>query len=209
LKNKRREYKKNTLSSSDLPDNPLSLFGKWLNEVEEINNLESASMVLSTIDENSKPTSRTVLLKDFNESGFIFYTNYDSPKAEHLEKNPHAALLFYWPNEERQIRIRGRVSKISKTTSEKYFHTRPRLSQLAAWVSKQSQKITNRKQLEDELATITTKYENQEVPLPDYWGGYSLSPVFYEFWQGRRGRLHDRFSYTLNKTHWSVERLAP
>ncbi len=209
MKNKRREYKKNTLSSSDLPDNPLSLFGKWLNEVEEINNLESASMVLSTIDENSKPTSRTVLLKDFNESGFIFYTNYDSPKAEHLEKNPHAALLFYWPNEERQIRIRGRVSKISKTTSEKYFHTRPRLSQLAAWVSKQSQKITNRKQLEDELATITTKYENQEVPLPDYWGGYSLSPVFYEFWQGRRGRLHDRFSYTLNKTHWSVERLAP
>ena len=209
MKNKRREYKKNSLSSSDLPDNPLSLFGKWLNEVEEINNLESASMVLSTIDENSKPTSRTVLLKDFNESGFIFYTNYDSPKAEHLEKNPHAALLFYWPNEERQIRIRGRVSKISKTTSEKYFHTRPRLSQLAAWVSKQSQKITNRKQLEDELATITTKYENQEVPLPDYWGGYSLSPVFYEFWQGRRGRLHDRFSYTLNKTHWSVERLAP
>ncbi len=209
MKNKRREYKKNTLSSSDLPDNPLSLFGKWLNEVEEINNLESASMVLSTIDENSKPTSRTVLLKDFNESGFIFYTNYDSPKAEHLEKNSHAALLFYWPNEERQIRIRGRVSKISKTTSEKYFHTRPRLSQLAAWVSKQSQKITNRKQLEDELATITTKYENQEVPLPDYWGGYSLSPVFYEFWQGRRGRLHDRFSYTLNKTHWSVERLAP
>ena len=209
MKNKRREYKKNTLSSSDLPDNPLSLFGKWLNEVEEINNLESASMVLSTIDENSKPTSRTVLLKDFNESGFIFYTNYDSPKAEHLEKNPHAALLFYWPNEERQIRIRGRVSKISKTTSEKYFHTRPRLSQLAAWVSKQSQKITNRKQLEDELATITTKYENQEVPLPDYWGGYSLSPVLYEFWQGRRGRLHDRFSYTLNKTHWSVERLAP
>ena len=209
MKNKRREYKKNTLSSSDLPDNPLSLFGKWLNEVEEINNLESASMVLSTIDENSKPTSRTVLLKDFNESGFIFYTNYDSPKAEHLEKNPHAALLFYWPNEERQIRIRGRVSKISKTTSEKYFHTRPRLSQLAAWVSKQSQKITNRKKLEDELATITTKYENQEVPLPDYWGGYSLSPVFYEFWQGRRGRLHDRFSYTLNKTHWRVERLAP
>ena len=139
----------------------------------------------------------------------FFYTIYNSPKAEHLEKNPHAALLFYWPNEERQIRIRGRVSKISKTTSEKYFHTRPRLSQLAAWVSKQSQKITNRKQLEDELATITTKYENQEVPLPDYWGGYSLSPVFYEFWQGRRGRLHDRFSYTLNKTHWSVERLAP
>ena len=209
MKNKRREYKKNSLSSSDLPDNPLSLFDKWLNDVEEINNLESTSMVLSTIDKNSNPTSRTVLLKDFNESGFVFYTNYNSPKAEHLEKNPHAALLFYWPNEERQIRIQGRVSKISKKTSEKYFHTRPRLSQLATWISKQSQNITNRKQLEDELVTITRKYENQEVPLPDYWGGYSLSPDSYEFWQGRRGRLHDRFFYALNKTHWSVERLAP
>ena len=166
-------------------------------------------MTLSTTDLELNPTSRTVLLKDFNEKGFVFYSNYESLKGQHLEKNPHATLLFYWPNEERKIRIAGTVSKLSKQTSEKYFHERPRLSQLAVWVSKQSEKIKNRKQLEDELEIITKKYENQPVPLPPYWGGYSLFPDSYEFWQGRRGRLHDRFQYSINQENWQIERLAP
>ena len=209
MKDNRREYEKLSLSSFDLPNNPISLFNKWFDEVEEKNNTERTAMTLSTIDENSTPTSRMVLLKNFNEKGFVFYSNYQSPKGQHLEKNPHAALLFYWPNEERQIRIRGYVSKLSKKTSERYFQTRPRLSQLAVWVSKQSEKIQNRKQLEHELERITKKYENQTIPLPDYWGGYSLIPNSYEFWQGRRGRLHDRFHYILNEENWHVERLAP
>jgi len=209
LKDGRREYEKHSLSRSDLPNNPISLFIKWFDEVEEKNNIERTAMTLSTIDENSNPTSRIVLLKDFNERGVVFYSNYQSPKGQHLEKNPHAALLFYWPNEERQIRITGTVSKISKKTSEKYFHTRPRLSQLAVWVSKQSEKTQDRKQLENELEEITKKYKNQPIPLPDYWGGYVLLPNSYEFWQGRRGRLHDRFYYTLNEESWHIERLAP
>ena len=209
MKDSRREYEKHSLSRFDLPNNPISLFIKWFDEVEEKNNVERTAMTLSTIDENSNPTSRIVLLKDFNERGVVFYSNYQSPKGRHLEKNPNASLLFYWPNEERQIRITGVVSKISKTTSEKYFHTRPRLSQLAVWVSNQSEKIQDRKQLENELEEITKKYKNQPIPLPDYWGGYVLLPNSYEFWQGRRGRLHDRFHYTLNEESWHVERLAP
>jgi pyridoxamine 5'-phosphate oxidase len=166
-------------------------------------------MSITTVDKHGRPYARTVLLKSFDERGFVFYTNYESRKARHIDSNPHVALLFFWPELGRQIGIRGTVEKLSAAESFKYFSSRPRGSQLGAWVSPQSTIITSRSLLKNKFEELRQKFENQEVPLPSFWGGYRVVPRELEFWQGRDDRLHDRFIYTRSDDDWSVDRLAP
>jgi pyridoxamine 5'-phosphate oxidase len=168
------------------------------------------AMTLATATKDGTPSARVVLLKDFDESGFVFYTNYDSAKGKELDENPVAALCFYWSELGRQIRISGTVTKTSREESEAYFHTRPIDSQLGAWASDQSEVIAGRAVLEAKMEEMSTKYKDKIIPLPPYWGGYRVAPVVIEFWQNRSSRLHDRIRYRLvDRTRWVVERLAP
>jgi pyridoxamine 5'-phosphate oxidase len=165
---------------------------------------------LSTVDGENRPTCRTVLLKSFDENGFVFYTNYESNKAQHIEANPNVAMLFFWSDSARQVRIRGRAERMSAAETLKYFVSRPRGSQIGAWVSAQSSVISSRSLLETKFQEIKTKFKNKEVPLPSFWGGYRVVPDVIEFWQGRRNRLHDRFQYSRQDDgSWTIERLAP
>ncbi|HAC63017.1 MAG TPA: pyridoxamine 5'-phosphate oxidase, partial [Cyanothece sp. UBA12306] len=168
------------------------------------------SMSLATASAQGEPSLRTVLLKYFDSQGFIFFTNYKSYKAQQIAENPHVALLFFWSSLERQVKIRGKATKISTAESLKYFITRPRGSQLGAWCSEQSSVISSRQILEMEFEEVRRKFAQGEVPLPSFWGGYRVVPHYFEFWQGRPNRLHDRFSYTIKdgKT-WNIQRLAP
>lgn len=207
----RKSYQKNSLLESSIADHPMDQFSIWFNSNLKINTQEANAMVLSTADKNNKPSSRIVLLKGFGlEEGFRFYTNYESRKGQELKKNPNASLLFYWPDQERQIRIEGKVKKLNKKESEAYFHSRPRGSQLGAWSSEQSAVIPNRQFLDDvqrELDEYFKPYKN--LPLPPFWGGYTLIPDYFEFWQGREDRLHDRIVYRLYRKKWNISRLAP
>ncbi len=167
-------------------------------------------MTLATADERGFVTARIVLLKGYSEAGFMFFTNYDSAKGQQLLENPRASLVFYWPHVERQIRVNGSVTKTEAATSDKYFHARPRGSQLGAVASAQSQPLADRQSLEQQAAELDQRYADQEIPRPDYWGGYLLEPDSLEFWQGRNNRLHDRFSYDLEAGgKWKITRLAP
>lgn len=209
LSDLRKEYSLKSLTKKDVDPDPIKQFAVWFEEASASITGEPNAMVISTADSGGKPSSRVVLLKGFSSSGFIFFTNYTSHKGKQLEENPRAALLFFWGELERQVRIEGSVEKISSEESKEYFNSRPRKSQIGALASNQSQVVENRSTLEDKFLMLEKQYENMEVPMPAHWGGYIVNPENFEFWQGRRSRLHDRISYTLNEGKWKIERLSP
>ncbi len=205
----RKDYSLAGLLEKDLARDPFRQFEKWFQEAEAAKLPEPNAMVLATSARNGQPGARIVLLKGVDGRGFVFYTNYESRKGRDLEAQARAALTFPWITLERQVIIEGTVTKVSREESEAYFHTRPRLSQLAAWASPQSTIISGRGVIEESLKVLEKKYAGQEVPLPPQWGGYRVAPETVEFWQGRRSRLHDRLRYRREKDTWIVERLAP
>ncbi|MGZ4157390.1 MAG: pyridoxamine 5'-phosphate oxidase, partial [Bacteroidia bacterium] len=184
-------------------------FEKWFKEAVDSKVHEPNAMTVATATIDGKPSARILLLRNFSEKGFVFYTNYTSRKGEEILENPNCALLFFWPELERQVRIEGVLKKQTAEESDKYFNTRPRTSKLGAWTSEQSKVIANRKVLDEEYAKLSQKYPDEAVPRPPYWGGYILKPEAIEFWQGRPSRLHDRILYTFENNKWKIERLAP
>lgn len=210
LANHRRTYNRSALDSEKLKKNPMDLFKIWFDETETADTIaENNAMTLSAIDAQGFPKNRVVLLKEFNDNGFVFYTNYNSEKAKSILQNPKVSLSFFWPKLERQVIVKGTAKKISEEDSDKYFASRPRGSQLGAWVSHQSQPIESRKILEDRLAKLKIEFDEKPIKRPEFWGGFLVKPVSIEFWQGRPNRLHDRFKYTLENEKWIVWRLAP
>jgi pyridoxamine 5'-phosphate oxidase len=210
LANLRKDYSQASLDIADTLSDPLQQFQKWLNEAMEAEVMEVNAMTLSTVNAQGRPSARVVLLKEVQAAGFVFYTNYDSRKGRELEHNPHAALTFFWPELERQVRIEGLVEKVDAPTSDTYFAERPRASQIGAWASPQSDQIYDRGILEIRKKEFEDKFEGRDVPRPKHWGGYVLKPERIEFWQGRPSRLHDRISYTRSSFDgWKKERLAP
>ncbi len=206
----RHDFSKQTLDEKDVNSNPILQFEKWFKEAVDAKVNEPNAMTLSTATKEGKPSARILLLRNFNESGFVFYTNYTSRKGIEIENNPQAALLLFWPELERQIRIEGILEKQSPKDSDIYFNTRPRESKLGAWSSAQSSKIESRKVLDENYKNYSEKFPNENVPRPDFWGGYNLKPNTIEFWQGRPSRMHDRILYSKNKNgSWIIERLAP
>jgi len=210
IQNLRQEYKAATLSEKSVAKDPFSQFSKWFTEAMDGGIFEPNAMILATASPDGKPSLRTMLLKGFDNKGFIFYTNYLSRKGKEIARNPNASILFFWPELERQIRIEGVLEKVSKEESEHYFRSRPIPSQLGAIVSQQSQEIQSKELLVDKLAYLQQQYEGKEVPKPSYWGGYILKPQVVEFWQGGPARLHDRIVYKkADKNNWKIVRLAP
>ena len=205
----RKEYSAVGLHRNDLDECPLQQFTRWLQQAIELQVHEPNAMTLATVDERGMPLQRTVLLKYFDPEGFVFFTNYESRKARQIEQNPQVCLLFPWITLERQVIIQGRAEKISTTESLKYFTSRPRESQLGAWVSQQSSVISSRKLLMQKLHEIGEKFKHGEIPLPSFWGGFRVVPETIEFWQGGPARIHDRFLYTKGEENWSIERLSP
>lgn len=204
----RRQYTKSSLTSKNVNKDPFKQFTKWFSEVMSSDFLEPNAMTLATSTPDGKPSARVLLLKGFDENGFVFYSNYKSRKGKELEKNPYASILFYWDKLERQIRIYGRVEKVTPEESDAYFQTRPYKSRLGAWASNQSSVIESRNEIVKQFLKYMVKFK-QHVPLPDSWGGYRLVPDTFEFWQGRPNRLHDRIRYKKIKGGWKIERLAP
>ena len=208
LSNYRDKYLKGELIEKNLPKDPFDLFNNWFDDLEKYGNeRENNAMFLSTVNEKNVPTTRVVLLKQFSKKGFIFYTNYNSRKGNHIKNNPNVCVSFYWPSMERQVIINGKVSEISKIESDKYFNSRPRSSQLGAIISNQSEIIPSRKYLEDKLSKIDSN--NNDLIRPSNWGGYIIKPELFEFWQGRDSRLHDRIIFSKSKTNWTQKRLSP
>ena len=198
------------LDEKEVASSPFKQFEIWFKQAEAAVPILPNAMTLATATKDGTPSARVVLLKDFDESGFVFYTNYDSAKGKELDENPVAALCFYWSELGRQVRITGTVTRTTRGESEAYFHTRPLDSQLGAWASNQSEVIAERAVLEAKMEEMSTKYEGKIIPLPPYWGGYRVAPVVIEFWQNRSSRLHDRIRYRLvDGARWVVERLAP
>ncbi len=205
----RKEYSLAGLVEKDLARDPFRQFEKWFQEAEAAKLTEPNAMTLATVGKDGRPSARTVLLKGLDGRGFTFFSNYESRKGRELELNPHVSLVFPWIALERQVLVEGTVTKISREESDAYFHSRPRASQLGAWVSQQSAIISGRNVLEDSMKALEKKYAGAEVPLPPHWGGWRVAPETVEFWQGRRSRLHDRLRYRRNQDGWTVERLAP
>ncbi len=210
LENLRKDYRAEKLSETDVKKNPIEQFDHWFDEALKSGIYEPNAMTLATASSDGKPAARIVLLKGFNQDGFVFYTNYLSRKGKELAKNPVVALVFFWPELERQVRIEGTIEKVSKETSEKYFKSRPKESQIGALASPQSQVIEDRSLLEKNWQALEKKYADQEIPKPSFWGGYLVKPQVIEFWQGRSSRLHDRIVYRkADKNNWKIVRLAP
>jgi pyridoxamine 5'-phosphate oxidase len=207
LSNLRKEYLKSGIVKDNLKSNPIEQFSLWFDQAIEANIIEPSAMSLATSDDYIG--IRTVLLKFFDDKGFVFFTNYESKKSKQLQNNPQAALLFPWLALERQIKIIGSVEKITKLESLKYFSSRPKDSQIGAWSSQQSSKISSRAILVDQFAVMKKKFANGEIPLPDFWGGYRVVPQSIEFWQGRESRLHDRLIYERKDNGWDISRLSP
>lgn len=209
LQEMRTEYKKATLDEDIVPDEPFTLFETWFSQAVEAQIKDANTMILATSSDNNIPNIRAVLLKLFDEKGFVFFTNYHSIKAKEIEQNPHVALEFLWLDLERQVRIIGTCEKISTAASMAYFMKRSRGSQIGAWVSEQSSVISSRKMLQMQIEKMKEKFAKGSVPLPDFWGGYKVIPTQIEFWQGRESRLHDRILYTKEEGRWTIQRLAP
>ena len=205
----RRDYTQQGLDLADLNPDPFVQFELWFKQAQDADLLEPNALVLSTVSPAGAPYQRTVLLKYFDRDGFVFFTNYGSRKAQHMASNAQVSLLFPWYPLERQLAIAGTASKISAAESLRYFASRPRSSQLGAWVSQQSSIISSRQLLEMQFETMREKFLNREVPLPDFWGGYRVQPTSFEFWQGRPSRLHDRFLYSQAAGQWAIARLSP
>ncbi|MEX2541859.1 MAG: pyridoxamine 5'-phosphate oxidase [Trueperaceae bacterium] len=205
----RKAYARSELRKRDLAADPIVQFGIWLGEAVAADLLEPTAMTLATADANGRVSARMVLLKGHGPDGFVFYSNYASRKAEDLAVNANAALVFYWDRLERQVRVEGTVEKLPPESSETYFRSRPRGSQLAAWASPQSQTLAGRDELHERSAAAVERFDGREVARPDHWGGYRLRPLAIELWQGRPDRLHDRFRYTSGGGSWRLERLAP
>jgi pyridoxamine 5'-phosphate oxidase len=205
----RREYASRALTEADAQDDPIQQFSLWFGEALKSELLDVNAMTLATASADGSPSARIVLLKGFDESGFVFFTNYDSAKARDLDGNPRAALLLFWAELERQVRVTGRVMKTSAEESEKYFQSRPFESQIGAWASAQSRPIADRAALEARYTALAAKYARGPVPHPPFWGGYRVAPEVIEFWQGRKSRLHDRLLYTRQDARWVRSRLAP
>ena len=206
----RREYGQLSLSEASAHESPLAQFEDWFAEVVDIEKSDPTAMVLSTIDEQGHPDSRVVLLKGLHDGSFVFYTNYQSPKAEQIRHHPYVALNFYWPELARQVRIRGTVTQVSHATSDAYFASRPIASQLSAIASPQSREINSREVLEQTLNQLIAIHQQKPIIRPNHWGGYEVRPQEIEFWQGRDNRLHDRVHYYQDKQgKWIHRRLAP
>ncbi|MEY8706015.1 pyridoxamine 5'-phosphate oxidase [Bacteroides faecichinchillae] len=206
----RQEYTKGGLRESELPDNPLLLFDRWLQEAIDAKVNEPTAVIVSTVSADGKPSTRTVLLKGLSDGKFIFYTNYDSRKGKQLAHNPFISLSFVWHELERQVHIEGKATKVSPKESDEYFRQRPYKSRIGARISPQSQPIANRMQLMRRFVQEAARWVGREAERPENWGGYAVTPTRIEFWQGRPNRLHDRFLYTLEpKGNWEISRLAP
>lgn len=211
LSNYRKSYEKSELLENQIPEDPINLFHKWFYEAEDLNAAEEVNaMTVSTIGSDGFPKSRVVLLKKFNEEGFVFYTNYQSEKGKAIVQNPNVCLSFFWPTVERQIIIKGTAEQTTAQISDNYFASRPDGSKLGAIVSPQSEVIPNREFLAENLIELEKEWEGKEILRPNHWGGFLVRPVAVEFWQGRPNRLHDRIRYQLQANfEWKIERLAP
>jgi len=211
LSNYRKSYEKSALLEDQIPEDPINLFHKWFYEAEDLNAADEVNaMSVATIGLDGFPKTRVVLLKKFNEEGFIFYTNYNSEKGKAIIENPNVCLSFFWPTVERQIIIKGKAEKTTVAISDNYFASRPDGSKLGALVSPQSEVILNREFLENSLIELEKECEGKEIQRPSHWGGFLVRPVEVEFWQGRPNRLHDRIRYQLqNEFDWKIDRLAP
>ena len=205
----RNEYITSELSEKDMDKNPITQFGRWMEDALSSSEPEPTAMALSTIGADGFPGSRIVLLKSFDEQGFVFFTNYESEKGKAILSGSKVSLLFFWPLLERQIRISGSAEKVSFKVSEDYFKSRPLESRIGAWASAQSREIPSREALVSRFEEMTQKFKNQEPPLPPFWGGFRVVPQKIEFWQGRANRLHDRILYEKTKENWRIKRLAP
>ena len=206
----REDYRAKTLEITDIHANPIQQFREWFQEALDSQIKEANAMTIATVDAQGKPAARIVLLKGFDENGFIFYTNYESRKGQELATNPNIAVVFLWKDLERQIRIEGIAEKVAPLVSLNYFQSRPKGSQIGAWASPQSQVISDRNILEQNVIDLKEKYKDVDnLPIPSHWGGYQIKPTMIEFWQGRSSRLHDRICYTLEDNEWKIERLAP
>jgi pyridoxamine 5'-phosphate oxidase len=210
IEDMRMNYTKGNLDEDSVLDNPIDQFKVWFEEATNSQILEPNALILATVNKNNIPSARTVLLKEIDPGGFIFYTNYRSEKGQDIADNNNVSMVFLWKEIERQVRISGIAEKIDPSRSEKYFHKRPKGSQIGAWVSPQSTIIESRAVLENKKREIEKKYQDHDqLPLPEFWGGYIVKPVAIEFWQGRPSRLHDRIRYALVDGSWKIERLAP
>ena len=211
LSNYRKSYEKSELLESTIPEDPINLFNKWFYEIEEFGNVEEINaMTVSTIGLDGFPKSRVVLLKKYNEDGFVFYTNYNSEKGKAIQNNPNICLSFFWHRMERQVIIKGVAEKTSDIISDNYFQTRPDGSKLGAIVSSQSEVIPTREYLDHKLEQLEKELYGKEIQRPDFWGGFLVKPIVVEFWQGRANRLHDRIKYSLQDDFsWKIERLSP
>jgi|TARA_R110000822_G_scaffold187752_7_gene326564 pyridoxamine 5'-phosphate oxidase len=209
LEDTRREYKYGRLTREALKASPYDQFALWMEQAIDSKLSDPTAMCLATVSDQGQPWQRTVLLKGFDDKGFLFYTNLGSRKAKEIEGNANVSLIFPWMQLDRQVIVGGQAEKLTKTEVLKYFLKRPRGSQLAAWASKQSSRITSRQALEAQFIQMKKKYSEGGVPVPDFWGGYRVVPTEFEFWQGRESRLHDRFQYLLADGGWEISRLAP
>ena len=205
----RREYKLNKLTEETVHKIPVKQFEKWFQDVLKLGLNEPNAMILATSDKKAKPSARVVLLKELSRKGLTFFTNYSSRKGKNLSENSLASLLFYWAELERQVRIEGKIKKLLKKESQKYFDTRPLESRLAAWASEQSSVISDRDILEKRFQKFKEQFNGKKIPMPKNWGGFILVPEYFEFWQGRENRLHDRICYKKQKRKWKIFRLAP
>ena len=206
----RREYSIRPLARKDLDPDPFRQFDQWFQEALKVEAMDANAMSIATVSSESQPSLRTVLLKYYDPSGFVFYTNLESRKAREMGDNPQVALLFYWHELHRQVKILGTAKRLTAAENVRYLMRRPRDSQLGAWVSRQSSIISSRAILENKFAEMKQKFAKGEIPLPSFWGGYRVAPSSIEFWQGRKSRLHDRFLYSrTTESDWSIERLAP
>jgi len=211
ISNFRREYLRDGLNRADLDADPVTQFASWFEQARKTNIADPTAMILATVNDDGQPSQRTVLLKYFDEDGFVFFTNYGSRKAEEISQNSSVSLLFVWLELERQIMINGKASKISAADSAKYFMSRPKDSQVAAWVSSQSKMLSSRQALLQKFGEMKRKFGEGKIPLPTFWGGYRVVPTEIEFWQGRENRLHDRFLYRkpAEDNAWEIKRLMP